>query len=147
MLARLVADLAERDDSLTVVARTPRRLPPGVVQLALDYRSTEDLRRGLTEAIRERGPIELAVCWIHTDAPDAPRVVAEHVVPGGRLVQVFGTRVWPLAVLPAGLAYTQVLLGGMRSASGVRWLTDEEISKGVLAAVDAGVPHYQVGER
>ncbi|MGH3109841.1 MAG: short-chain dehydrogenase, partial [Gaiellaceae bacterium] len=66
MLARLVADLAERHDALTVVARTPRRLPPGGVQLALDYRSTEDLRRGLAEAIRERGPIELAVCWIHT---------------------------------------------------------------------------------
>jgi len=147
MLRGLVAALAERGDDVTVVARNPRPLPPGAVQLAVDYRSTEDLRRRLADAIRERGPIELAVSWIHTDAREAPRVVAESVAPGGRMVQVFGTRVWPLSPLPDGVEYAQVLLGGVREGDGFRWLSDEEISTGVLAAVDAGVPVFEVGER
>jgi hypothetical protein len=147
MLAGLVAALSERGDDLTVVARSPRPLPRGAVLLSVDYRSTEDLRRGLAGATGERGPIELAVCWIHTDAPDAPRVVAESVAPGGRLVQVFGTRVWPLSPVPDGVEYAQVLLGAVREGSGSRWLTDEEIATGVLAAVDAADPVSVVGER
>ena len=147
MLAGLVAALAERGERVTVVARNRRPLPPGVVQLALDYRSTDELRRGLAGAIGERGPIELAVCWIHTDAPDAPRVVAESVALRGRLVQVFGTRVWPLSPAPDEIEYRQVLLGAVRKGSGSRWLTDKEISTGVLAALDEGEPVAVVGER
>lgn len=147
MLAGLVAALAERGDDLTVVARNRRPLPAGAVQLSLDYRSTDELRHGLAEAIRERGPIELAVCWIHTDAPDGPGVVAESVASGGRLVQIFGNRVWPLSPVPDGVEYAQVLLGGVREGSGSRWLTDDEISTGVLAAVGAGDPVAVVGER
>ena len=147
MLAGLVAALSERGDAVTVVARSPRPLPPRAVLLAVDYRSTEGLRRGLADAIRERGPIELAVCWIHTDAPDAPRVVAESLAFGGRLVQVFGNRVWPLSPVPNRVEYAQVLLGAVREESGSRWLADDEISTGVLAAVDAGDAVAVVGER
>jgi len=43
--------------------------------------------------------------------------------------------------------YAQVLLGAVREESGSRWLTDEEISTGVLAAVDAGEPVAVVGQR
>ena len=75
------------------------------------------------------------------------RVVAEAVAPGGRIVQVFGTRVWPLAPVPEGVEYAQVLLGAVREESGSRWLTDEEISTGVLAAVDAGEAVAVVGQR
>jgi hypothetical protein len=147
MLAGLVAALAERGEHVTVVARTRRALPPGAVHLAVDYRSSEDLRRGLADAARERGPIELAVCWIHTDAPDAPRIVAESLAPGGRLVQVFGTRVWPLSPVPDGVEYAQVLLGSVRDGGRSRWLTNAEISTGVLAAVDSGEALAVVGER
>jgi NAD(P)-dependent dehydrogenase (short-subunit alcohol dehydrogenase family) len=147
MLAGLVAALAERGDDVTVVARTPRPHPSGVVQLALDYRDSEALGRGLAHAVRERGPIELAVCWIHTDAPAAPHAVAESLAPGGRLVQVFGTKVWPLSPVPEGVEYAQVLLGGVREVGGSRWLTNDEISAGVLAAVDAGEPLAVVGQR
>jgi hypothetical protein len=130
-----------------VVARSRRALPEGAAQLALDYRDSEALRRGLGDASRERGPIELAVCWIHTDAPEAPRVVARSVAAGGRLVQVFGTRVWPLAPVPEGVEYAQVLLGSVPESGGSRWLTNDEISAGVLAAVDAGEPVAVVGQR
>jgi molybdopterin-guanine dinucleotide biosynthesis protein A len=143
MLAGLSRSLAARGHLVTVVARRPVDLGAGVEQLALDYRSSESLERGLARAVAERGPAELAVAWIHTDAPAAPAAVARAVAPGGRLVQVFGTRVWPLQLVPIHLAYRQVLLGSV----GGRWLTDEEISAGVLAAIAADRPLHVVGER
>ena len=110
---------------------------------ALDYRDGPALADALERAIGERGPLELAVCWIHTDAPEAPGIVARSLAPGARCVQVFGTRRWALADVPLHVAYREVLLG----AVGDRWLTHEEISAGVLAAIDADEPCRVVGER
>ncbi|HEY6075470.1 MAG TPA: hypothetical protein VIV36_01430, partial [Gaiella sp.] len=101
------------------------------------------LEEALVQVAAERGPVDLAVCWIHTDAPHAPGLVAHALAPGARLVQVFGTRHWPLAEIPLHVAYRQALLG----TSGGRWLTHEEISEGVLAAIDADLPCRVVGER
>ncbi len=143
MLAGATRSLAGRGHVVTSIARRPAELGPGVVSAPLDYRDRESLEACLAEATRERGPIELALCWIHTEAPEAPGVVAAALAPGARLVQVFGTRVWPLEAVPVHVAYRQVLLG---STSG-RWLTHDEISSGVLAAVDRDGPIAVVGER
>jgi MobA-like NTP transferase domain len=143
MLAVLTRSLAARGHAVTCVSRRAARLGPHVASVPVDYRDPEALRLVLALAMESRGSIELAVCWFHTDAPDAPRLVAESIAPGARLVQVFGTRVWPLADVPLHIAYRQVVLG---SAEG-RWLTHEEISTGVLEAVDADRPLYVVGER
>ena len=56
---------------------------------------------------------------------------------------MFGTRLWPLTGVPLHIAYRQVLLGSM----GDRWLTHEEISAGVLDAVEADLPLCVIGER
>lgn len=143
MLTGLTEALAGRGHAVTVIARRHAALPAGAVQLALDYRDDETLGAGLSRAARERGPIDLAVAWIHTNAPAAPATVAAAVAPGGRLFQVFGTRVWPLDRAPAHVSYHQVLLGSV----GGRWLTNDEISSGVLAALDADQPLSVVGER
>lgn len=143
MLAGLTRELARRGHPVTAVARRAADLGDGVRTVALDYRDAHALGAALERAAVERGPLELAVCWIHTDAPAAPRLVAGALAPGGRLVQVFGARVWPLEHVPVHVAYRQALLG----AVGARWLTHEEISAGVLAAVDADRPLQLVGER
>jgi molybdopterin-guanine dinucleotide biosynthesis protein A len=143
MLRPLVAQLAGRGHPVSVVSRRGGAMGEGVTALAVDYRDGAALESSLARAVDERGAFELAVCWIHTDAPDAPTVVARHVRPGGRLTQVFGTAVWPLERPPVRVALRQVLLG----SRGGRWLTDVEISDGVLAAVDADVPVHVVGER
>jgi molybdopterin-guanine dinucleotide biosynthesis protein A len=143
MLAGLTTALAARGHAVTVVARHLAEVQSGITQLALDYRDLDALERGLARAVDERGPVELAVAWIHTDAPAAPAAVGRTVAPGGRLVQVFGTRVWPLEPVPIRIAYRQVLLGSVEG----RWLTHGEIGEGVLAALDADAPVYVVGER
>ena len=143
MLAAATRALADRGHVVSCLARRDAPLGDGVAVEPVDYRGPELLRDALARAASARGPFELAVCWIHTDAPEAPRIVAEALAPGARLIQVFGTRVWPLVDVPLHVAYRQVLLG----SSGVRWLTHEEISAGVLEAVDADRPVTVVGER
>jgi molybdopterin-guanine dinucleotide biosynthesis protein A len=143
MLAELTRGLARVGHRVTSIARRASTLGESVTPIAQDYRDAEGLSAALARAIEERGPIELAVCWIHTDAPVAPRIVAAALAPGARLVQVFGTRVWPLEHVPLHLAYRQVLLGSVDG----RWLTHERISSGVRDAVNADRPLYVVGER
>jgi molybdopterin-guanine dinucleotide biosynthesis protein A len=143
MLAPATRGLTARGHVVTCISRRRVDLGPGVASLTLDYRDDEALRAGLVRATESRGPLELAVCWIHTDAPEAPRLVADTVAAGGRLVQVFGTRVWPLEDVPLHVAYREVLL----SAKDGRWLTHDEISAGVLDAVDADLPVSVVGTR
>jgi molybdopterin-guanine dinucleotide biosynthesis protein A len=143
MLASGTRFMARRGHTVTAIARHSIPLGPGVTIARLDYRDQELLTVALRRARESRGPIELAVCWIHTDAPEAPRVVADALAPGGRLVQVFGTRVWPLEDVPLHVAYRQVLLGEKDG----RWLTHEEISTGLVEAIDADLPVWVVGER
>jgi len=143
MLALATRGLVSRGHAITSVARRPVELGPGVVSVSVDYRDTDTLRRELSRATQARGPIELAVCWIHTDAPEAPRAVADALAPGARLVQVFGTRVWPLEPVPIHIAYRQARLGSL----GGRWLTHDEISTGVLEAIDRDRPCSLVGDR
>jgi molybdopterin-guanine dinucleotide biosynthesis protein A len=143
MLAPAAQALGERGHVVTCLARRVVELGAGVTVEPLDYRDDDALRGALARATASRGPIELAVCWIHTDAPTAPGIVADALAPGARLVQVFGTRVWPLADPPLHVAYRQVLLG----SRGGRWLTHEEISTGVLKAMDADRAVAVVGDR
>ena len=153
MLARLTRALAERGHRVTSLSRrgtlpvdgssSNSLLQTRVSTVALDYRVSAALTEALACAVAERGPLELAVCWVHTDGPEVPALVAEALAPGARLLQVFGTRHWPLADVPLHVAYRQVLLGSV----GGRWLTHDEISTGVLEAIDADHPLRVVGER
>ena len=111
MLAGLTRALAGRGHTVTSVARRDADLGPGVLSLPLDYRDGSALAAALAKAVSERGPIDLAVCWIHTDAPQVPGLAGHALAPGARLVQVFGTRHWPLTEIPLHVAYRQVLLG------------------------------------
>ena len=143
MLAAATRALAARGHQVTSIARHSAELGAGVTSVELDYRNSSTLVEAFVSAAASHGPIELALCWIHTDAPEAPRIVAGALAPGARFVQVFGTRVWPLEAVPLHVAYRQVLLGSI----GGRWLTHQEISTGVLEAVDADRPGSVVGQR
>ena len=84
------------------------------------------------------------------------RRFAEAVAPGGRFVQVLGSaagdparadRLAAMAKAARGLdcAYQAVVLGFVIEGGGSRWLTNAEISAGVISAVESGVPFSAVG--
>ena len=44
-----------------------------------------------------------------------------------------------------GVSYQEVILGFMREGAASRWLTDDEIASGVLAAIDRPMPRQIIG--
>jgi glycine/D-amino acid oxidase-like deaminating enzyme len=160
MLAGVSLALARRGHDVVVIARNRERLEQLAAQtqgnlhpLALDYRDTVALQTALEAATKERGPFDLAVVWIHSTAPEAPFVVARFV--HGRYFHVLGsasadpsrpdTERRRRFARFARLDYREVVLGFVVERSRSRWLSHEEISQGVLEAIDTDARHFVVG--
>lgn len=168
MLRGLTLALAGKGYIVSVIARDATRLraladaaaglPGGVNPVPLDYREGARLRAALREAIAQHGRIVVAVCWIHSTAPHALEQIAG-VIEGSRVpCRLFHVRGSAAAnpaekakQLPAWLEdcphvqYRQVILGFVVEPWGSRWLTHEEISGGVLTAVQNDAAFHIVG--
>jgi hypothetical protein len=173
MLRAAVLGLA-RDREVTVVARgrgdleALRKSHPSIHPAPADYRDAAAFAAILDGAVAARGPFSLGVAWIHSDAPDAALAAAARV--RGPFLHVLGSAAADPALpdpgrrarfeaLP-GVAYREVILGfvleggpqgpvglplGSPTLGRARWLTDAEISRGVLDAVAADRPRSVVG--
>lgn len=146
MLSELVKALAGDGGRLSLLSRRASQAG-GEAGFDCDYHDEAAFAGALEAAIARSGPIDLAVAWFHTLKIAAPRLLAERVP--GRLFQVLGSaaadpsrpeRLETAARVADGLpqcAVRQVVLGFKVEAGGSRWLTNSEISQGVLEAVRA----------
>lgn len=152
-----VSVVARTVSSLERLEREAEGMAGRIHPIALDYREQAALAAGLDEAIRLRGPIGLAVCWIHSVGREAfPTIVRKMSVSprSWRLFHVRGSggsdASWlnpsPVreTVVAPGL-YREVMLGFVPLGTGSRWLTNEEISDGVIEAVDTDAERSIVG--
>lgn len=152
MLAGAVRSLVQRGWRVSVLARRASAFAmrePGVVGLDCNYNDTDALVATLNRARDGEGSIDLAVGWFHTLGP-APMLATRTGCLGtpGRFFHVLGSamddpehpeRLERAARAADGAAfclYRQVILGFEPSRDGARWLTNEEISAGVLKAID-----------
>jgi uncharacterized protein YbjT (DUF2867 family) len=158
MLRAAVLGLAAGRE-VTVVARgrgdldSLRRASASVHPAAVDYRDAAAFAGALDGAVAARGPFNLAVAWIRSDAPEAALAAARRVA--GPFFHVLGSaaadpsrpdpgRRARFEALP-GVAYREVILGFVVEGGRSRWLTDAEISRGVLDAVAADRSRTVVG--
>lgn len=166
MLRSVSLALVQQGYEVSVIARNKDQLAElqreaiegQIHPLALDYRYTSLLITSIEEAIDLLGPIELAVVWIHSAAPDAPLTIARLCGKPENPCQYFdilgSTSVNPsraelsqrkqFAALP-NIQYHEIILGFMRELRGSRWLTDQEISQGVLQAIAQEQSQFIVG--
>ncbi len=177
MLAAATLELARRNGGTALRAVTPSPAAVSVIArrrdrlqalataaagaihpIPLDYHDTPALAAALRTAIAERGPIDLAVCWVHSTAPDAIPTMAECLAEAAREVRLFhivgtGSDDQPdhvgqiqsrIRQIP-GVLYRKVQLGFIVEAGRSRWLTHEEISRGVIEAIDTDADESVVG--
>lgn len=160
MLRDVSLELVRRGFEVSVVERRTERLArlrqeagPRLHPVPVDYRDTGALSEALERQVAQLGPIVLAVVWVHSVAPEAPYVIARYVQ--GRYFHVLGSatadpsrpdpgRSRRFAALPH-LRYREVILGFVVEPGGSRWLTHDEISRGVLEAIDRDAPRGIVG--
>lgn len=153
MLRQTTLYLARRYDHVSLVARRPERVGSHdrIHPLALDYRETEALVQAVRGAIATHGPISLVVSWIHSTAPDALPAILRELEHPFRLVHVRGSAAADPSKLPAAPGvpqhchYQQVILGFVIEGGRSRWLTNEEISEGVIAAIESAAERHVVG--
>ena len=155
MLSGLCEALAGAGGRLSLLSRGASRAA-GTNGFDCDYYDPASFSAALAAAIARSGPIDLAIAWFHTLKIEAPRLLAERVQ--GRLFQVLGSAAadpshpWRLEAaqhvvegLP-GCDLRQVVLGFKVEAAGSRWLTNAEISDGVLDAVRTDRPLTVIGQ-
>lgn len=153
MLQQATLHLAQRFDHVSLIARRPERVGPHdrIHPVALDYRNTQALTEAVRRAIAAHGPISLVVSWIHSTAPDALPAILRELSEPFRLVHVRGSaaadpsRLPPAPGVPDHCRYQQVILGFVIEGSRSRWLTNQEISQGVIAAIGSGSEVHIVG--
>jgi len=168
MLRDVSLHLASEGYDVTVVGRDERKLqflqqeaaalPGNIRPRRLDYRVTPMLKSKIMDDLRIAGAIELAVTWIHSDAPEAPEAIADVVAMGKRpckLYDVLGSAFYnPTAETSnrdeiirnhQSIAYNPIYLGFILEADSSRWLTNEEISSGVIEAIRSGAVDTTVG--
>ena len=153
MLTGLVEALAGDGGRLSLLSRHASQHPGG---FDCDYHDEEAFGRALAAAAEHNGPVDLAVAWFHTLKIAAPRLLAEQV--RGRMFQVLGSgvadpahphRLATAAVVADGLTdcrLRQVVLGFRLVDGRSRWLTNDEISAGVLEAVRSDRPLSLIGQ-
>jgi len=158
MLSGLVKALAGDGGRLSLLSRHASRFGgEGVTGYDVDYYD----EAGFVSALDVAGPIDLAVAWFHTLKIATPRRLAERLGTStgcGRLFQVLGSaiadpahpdRLATAVEVGAGLPHCQlrqVVLGFHADGGRSRWLTDGEISAGVLDAVRADRAYSVVGQ-
>ncbi|MDR3510393.1 MAG: hypothetical protein P4L73_02065 [Caulobacteraceae bacterium] len=161
MLAPAVRSLVARGWRVSLVARRASafvRREPGLVGYDCNYNDADAFGSTLDRARDGEGPIALAIGWFHTPGPSsvvAPRVGA----PGspGRFFHVLGSAAadqsQPDVLARAARTvegapsclYRQVVLGFVLEGEGARWLTHDEISGGVLKAIDEDASLSTIG--
>lgn len=148
MLSGLCEALAGDGGRLSLLARRASAWRGAAAgRFDCDYYDEAGFATALDAAVAAAGPIDLAVTWIHTLKIAAPRRVAAST--RGRMFQVLGSAAADPArpeVLELGRAVAgglpdcrlrQVVLGFSIEGGRSRWLTDAEISGGVLEAIRA----------
>lgn len=155
MLAILTKKLTEDFDIVGVVGRNTGRIQDlqthsrKIIGLAVDYSDTAGFTEELNHFVGIHGKPQLVVSWIHSTSPEAPLIAANYC--DGDFYDVTGqggaqadhiSHEREKIIAAKGIAYHRVILG--RKGSG--WLTNQEISEGVYAAIQSGQIEYLVGE-
>lgn len=122
--------------------------------LSLDWSDPAAFLAGVAEHIEATEQPDLVLAWVH-DERLGIRLASRLRGRGVHFFHVIGSassdpaHVAALAQreanLPSNVAYHQVILGAVSHSGHTRWLTNQEISSGALAAIHAAQARFVVG--
>ena len=156
---------------VTVIARNKERLNRlasetiksvgSINPLSLDYADYEQLKDDLKESIFTNGPVELAICWMHTSkAPEAATITAETIHKQNKHTKCQYYQLLSSATADPSrvkieisknfnsfdnIDFRTILLGFVTEGETSRWLTDKEICSGVIEAIENDARNSIIG--
>ena len=152
MLAGLTKSLSDDFDIVGVLGRTESKMKDlmgiqNIVMLLADYTHKDEFISLIDEFVAKHGRPQLVITWIHETRPEATVEVARYCKDD--FYQVTGhtgsndshiPRKHNVEIERIGVSYHRVTLG--RKGDG--WLTNDEISSGVINAVKADQPVFVI---
>lgn len=155
MLAGLSKRLSVDFDVVGVVARDKDKLDilskhsDKIIAITADYTKAAEFKAVLDEFVKSNGRPKLIVSWIHSTSPEAAIALAKYSssdfydVTGesGKNAEHISQK-RETTISDTCVKYHRVVLGHI----GNRWLTNQEISDGVYAAIKADLKEFIVGE-
>jgi hypothetical protein len=141
--------LRETGHEVYALARNTHHHYPGIHPVVVNYKDLVQLEA----ALEPLEPFDMAVVWIHSDAPQTPYVVAKYV--DGPYYHVLSSQAGEPSELVnprrrqhfegVGTDYREIILGFVAEQWGSRWLEHEEIATGVLQAIGQNARQFVVG--
>lgn len=159
MLARAAAHILARQELGFLVSRGAEKFSFGDASLDRKIRplpfSYED-ESAVLARLNAHAPFDVVLSWIRPTAEPLRNAIANHVAPGGLLLEVLGSR----SGRPGGFAdsraeamenipsiiYAQLVLGMVREGDETRWHSHEEISSGAICLFENPVARHVLGE-
>jgi hypothetical protein len=139
--ASIVSVIARNYEGLDTLDRDAQKKGWKINPLPVDYRDADLLKRHLENAVNRYGPVTTAVVWVHSDAPEALDVIAEILDAKCKVFYIGGSslRDRTVADVKATSPFKKsklrlVTLGFIVENGSSRWLTNAEISAGVVEA-------------
>ncbi len=171
MLYDVCRHLCGSVNTVTVIARNKKRLNRLALEtkelvgsinpLSLDYADYEQLKDDLKESIFTNGPVELAICWMHTSkAPEAATITAETIHKQNKQTKCKYYQLLSSATADPShekrdifkdfksldnIDFRTILLGFVVEGQTSRWLTDKEICSGVIEAIENDTRNSIIG--
>lgn len=161
MLSDVSIWLAEQGDHVSVIGRNHEKMQSlasrftnkdHLTPMLVDYTKTNELAEKLRRIQEKHGDIERVVAWIHSNGENVIPCLQESLSRETEwdLFHINGSRSnleeikQKLKILP-NMNYFQIQLGFILEKDDSRWLTNEEISTGIIEAIKKKDAKYLVG--
>lgn len=159
MLAKVSIWLSENGYHVSVIGRNPEKMQRLTVQntaqlspVLVDYTNTKELAEQLHHIQQKNGPIHLVVAWIHSIGTRVIPCLTEALprLQSWNLFHVNGSSsnledIKAKTAVPPHVRYHQILLGFKIEGGSSRWLTHDEISDGVIKAIQENKSKHIIG--
>ena len=167
MLAAATEYLASISETVTVTGRSKSKLlflkfnsvkSKHINPVQSDYTFERTFLEDIHNETNKFGKIELAVIWIHSTAPQMSLKIAGMLNETGcKFFHVLGSSFYRPGLLSpdlkgngfeklANVEYRRVVLGFKIEDGNSRWLTNDEISEGVIHAIKNDLSLHVIGE-
>ena len=114
-----------------------------ITPILVDYRMDEELREQLKLSVKKNGQFDIVVAWVHSIGKNVLNEISQGFSGTDypwRLFHVLGSQsnletVKKQVIKDKNCLYSQVQLGFIIEGQTSRWLTNEEISNGVIKSI------------
>ena len=125
-----------------------------ITPLFVNYSHHNELQKKLLATINKNGAFDIVVAWIHSTASSALEIIAKEVSfskNDWKLFHVLGSssdlnEIKREVTIPTNCSYNQIQLGFVIEGGHSRWLTNKEISDGVIEAIKKGNKIRTIGQ-